>query len=132
MASFDFSEVKDLANDMRRGEIEARRGGRYVVNQAAQRIVREWKQNARETARAHGKHYPNSIGNDGASWTGGAWVDSVGPDAAMPQGGMNFEYGSRNQDPHLDGNRAADGAEGPFAEAAARLGERALERVTAP
>jgi hypothetical protein len=26
----------------------------------------------------------------------------------MPQGGMSFEFGSRNQPPHLDLNRSAD------------------------
>jgi hypothetical protein len=26
----------------------------------------------------------------------------------MPQGGMSFEYGSRNQPPHLDGLHALD------------------------
>jgi hypothetical protein len=31
-----------------------------------------------------------------------------GPDIARPQGGMSFEYGSRNQPPHLDLARSAD------------------------
>jgi hypothetical protein len=31
-----------------------------------------------------------------------------GPDAAMPQGGMSFEFGSRNQKPHLDLAKSAD------------------------
>jgi hypothetical protein len=30
----------------------------------------------------------------------------TGPERGMKQGGMSFEFGSRNQPPHLDGLRA--------------------------
>lgn len=66
----------------------------------------EWKANARATSGQHGKHYPDSIL---AKMRLSADIEvEVGPDPSLPQGGMSFEYGSVNQPPHLDGQRAAD------------------------
>ena len=57
------------------------------------------------TVGEHGSLYPRTIGYD--TYDGGLTAE-IGPDVAMPQGGMSFEYGSSNQPPHLDLNRAAD------------------------
>lgn len=69
--------------------------------------------NAKRTAGKHGKHYPNSI----TSKMLADLVGEYGPDSAYPQGGMSFEYGSRNQPPHLDLARSADVAGPALAEA---------------
>lgn len=73
---------------------EARDGG-----QTARRI-------AKYTARRHGKLYPASITWDGATafvgFGGGEIKAAYGPDSGRPQGGMEFEEGSRNQPPHHD------------------------------
>lgn len=67
------------------------------------------KDNAVLTARRHGKHYPDSftaemhLGTPPNFYSG-----EYGPDASKPQGNMSFEYGSRNQPPHLDLAKSAD------------------------
>lgn len=71
---------------------------------------------ARVSAGSHGKLYPRAFSSEmtlhGAL---GLIAGEYGPDAAMPQGGMSFEWGSRNQRPHLDLNRSADIIGGSFA-----------------
>src|SRR4051794_2734654 len=59
---------------------------------------------ARKSAGAHGKHYPNAFSVERT----GLLQYEYGPDSAMPQGGMSFEFGSRNQPPHLDLAKSAD------------------------
>jgi hypothetical protein len=59
---------------------------------------------ARLSAGAHGKHYPKAITSEAT----GLLEAEFGPDAGMPQGGMSFERGSRNQPPHNDLAQAAD------------------------
>lgn len=68
------------------------------------------RDNARRTARRHGKHYPNSITPEMKLVSGGFGliVGEYGPDPAKRQGGMSFEMGSRNQPPHLDLAKSAD------------------------
>lgn len=66
---------------------------------------------ARESAGAHGRHYPRSITSEGTSGLGlfgNTHSAEFGPDPARPQGGMSFERGSRNQPPHNDLAQAAD------------------------
>lgn len=59
---------------------------------------------ARKTAGAHGKRYPSSFY---AARLGHA--DYIyGPTSGKAQGGMSFEFGSRNQPPHLDLAKSAD------------------------
>jgi hypothetical protein len=119
VARFNFTEVKDLARDLGKAERVVGRQAGSVVKDAAQRVARDWRENAKDTAGSHGKLYPHTIGFDGPTKTAaGRYVATVGPDASLPQGGMSFEFGSINQDPHLDGNRAADGELGRFALAA--------------
>jgi hypothetical protein len=59
---------------------------------------------ARQSAGKHGKHYPNAFSVERT----GVLSYEYGPDSSMPQGGMSFEYGSRNQPPHLDLAKSAD------------------------
>jgi hypothetical protein len=123
MARFNYSEVHELTRDFFQAEMAVKRGGRDVAREAAGRLQRDWRENAKDTAGSHGKLYPRTIGFDGPTQRGtGRYVATVGPDASLPQGGMSFEFGSINQDPHLDGNRAADGELTRFALAALELG----------
>lgn len=75
-----------------------------AVDDSAAKLQRDWRSNARKTARRHGKHYPSSITHD-LQLEDGAISADIGPDRAMLQGemGPGFEYGSVNQPPHMDG-----------------------------
>lgn len=70
--------------------------------------------NARRTAPPHGKRYPNAFTWEMSGTYRSAFASSnvyqgtYGPDAALPQGGMSFEHGSRNQPPHNDLAKSAD------------------------
>lgn len=77
---------------------------RVAVQSGGEIVKNRWKANAAASAGVHGKHYPKAITS---RMTGGTEA-TVFPDPSMPQGGMSFEYGSRNQPPHLDGQRAID------------------------
>lgn len=62
---------------------------------------------ARHSAGSHGRNYPGSFSAElvtALSWEYGPRSDG-GP---HDQGGMSFEWGSRNQPPHLDLNKSAD------------------------
>ena len=84
---------------------------RSVIREEAQEIQRTWRDDARVKAGKHGKHYPNSITFETRA-TGVLAVEAVvGPDPSRPQGGMSFEFGSKNQPPHLSGQKAAQEAE---------------------
>lgn len=77
-----------------------------VVKQHAQELRDQWQTNAKETAGQHGKHYPKAITAEQIPVTDEILWE-VGPERMRKQGDMSFEYGSRNQPPHLDGARAA-------------------------
>lgn len=69
------------------------------------------KDNARVTARRHGKLYPRAFTwetGGGFAFGGATFTATYGPDANRPQGGMSFENGSRKQPPHRDLARSAD------------------------
>jgi hypothetical protein len=88
-----------------------------VVDDRAEKLQRQWRSNARKTARTHGKRYPSSITHDLFRGEGEVYAD-IGPDNALPQGGMGrgFEYGSVNQTPHYDGALAFFEQEQKFVE----------------
>lgn len=96
--------IDGLEADMRRITTGARRKMADIVKRDANTGNTIAKSLARESAGKHGKHYPNAFSTERIDQL--TWV--YGPDAAMPQGGMSFEYGSRNQPPHLDLNKSAD------------------------
>lgn len=109
MTSFDDSELVALAVDL--GDIpgEAAARVRATVQEAASDLKERWRSNAKKTAGAHGRLYPYSITYETQINPSG--IDAVvGPETNRPQGGMGpgFEFGSVNQPPHLDGQRAAD------------------------
>jgi hypothetical protein len=65
----------------------------------------DWKHNAASTAGEHGKWYPDAITTE-MKFAGLGVEVETGPERGPKQGGMSFEFGSRNQPPHLDGLRA--------------------------
>ena len=80
---------------------------RHAVETTAEELRDQWRENATVTAGKHGKHYPKSINSKMVpSLT--AVVAEIEPTEGMKQAGMSFEYGSVNQPPHLDGQRALD------------------------
>ena len=85
---------------------------RAAMGQAGSVFAREWAKNAKMTSGAHGRHYPKSITSNLALTVGSVAVD-VGPDRERKQGGMGpgFEFGSKNQPPHLDGLKAMNSIE---------------------
>ena len=96
--------LDDLNRDMlgipaksARMSVELLRGNAVRGNRIAQN-------NTRVSSGKHGKHYPNAFEVEAV--TPLTWV--YGPNAAKPQGNMSFEYGSRNQPPHMDLGRSAD------------------------
>ncbi len=102
-ANFDTSEVARLAADLSAAPGRVQRRSANIVEEEAKALRDTWRNNARRTAGRHGKHYPNAITHEVRGLSA-----EIGPESGRPQGGMSFEFGSRNQPPHLDGTRAAD------------------------
>lgn len=105
--------VDDLIADMARIRAEAPLVLNGVVRDGVRAGTELAKNFAKRSAGKHGKRYPTAITPQmhrprpslfGGMFYGGEY----GPDSSRPQGGMSFEYGSRNQKPHLDLNRSAD------------------------
>jgi hypothetical protein len=106
----DASEVFKMAADLASIGAKSVPAMRGVMAGVGESFAAEWASNARETSGEHGIHYPDSITAELVFDVGGISVD-VGPDKSKKQGSMGrgFEFGSRNQPPHLDGLRALDG-----------------------
>lgn len=96
--------IDDLESDLRKIAVTARGKMADIVKRDARTGNTIAKSRARESAGAHGKHYHKAFTAERI--TPLMW--EYGPDAARPQGGMSFEFGSRNQPPHLDLNKSAD------------------------
>ena len=104
----DTSELKALSADLGKISGATTKAMYGVFKEGAEDLRDQWRENARETSGAHGRHYPKSITYD---VNPGLNIEfEVGPDPRLKQGSMGpgFEYGSVNQPPHLDGQRAAD------------------------
>lgn len=102
---WDTSELEHLEDEvLLKAAVEAHLGASNVVKEQAVRFRNDWRDNARQSAGAHGKLYPASITAEKVGDT--EW--EVGPDSSMPQGGMGrgFEWGSVNQPPHNDMGQA--------------------------
>jgi hypothetical protein len=99
-------EMRELAVDL--STVSARMVGpmRTVMLQAGESVAEQWRTNARATAGEHGRLYPDAIGAE-LKFSLGIEVE-IGPDPDKPQGEMSFEFGSKNQPPHLDGAKAVD------------------------
>lgn len=112
--------VGDLASDLEEITVISARDMADTVKNNADDGMRYARSFARQSAGAHGVHYPKSITTEQLApfrW-------EYGPDAAMPQGGMSFEGGSRNQPPHLDMAKSADLIAPRFARDVAKLPDR--------
>lgn len=83
---------------------------------------------AKESAGRAGKLYPKAFTSEMhknfAGFGTRIFSGEYGPDIARPQGGMSFEFGSRNQKPHLDLARSADLMGGALAGEVRRLPDR--------
>jgi len=75
-----------------------------VVREAGDDMADAWRDNAIESSGRHGKHYPKAIQSRPVS----PLTVVVAPWGSGKQSDMSFEFGSRNQPPHLDGQRALD------------------------
>lgn len=96
--------LADLDRDMRALPVKAARMQAELVRGTAEKGNRIARNFARSSAGKHGKHYPNAFSAEAVDPF--TWV--YGPDAGKPQGDMSFEFGSRNQRPHLDLAKSAD------------------------
>ena len=105
-------DLSDLVDDLRTIRKEAPVRERAVVREGVKAGTVLAKENAQRSAGEHGKHYPKAITSEmNRSFAGfGASIHSgeYGPEISRMQGEMSFEFGSRNQKPHLDLARSAD------------------------
>lgn len=122
----DASQFAALARGLQAASITSSSVAVPAMRGFAKVVETAWKSNATATAGSHGVHYPNAITSE-VRVSGFQVVAEVGPDSSRPQGGMGpgFEFGSRNQPPHLDGIRAID----TTSEAGANALEAAVYRV---
>jgi hypothetical protein len=104
-------EFFDLAADFGKASGKVASALYTVYKESGDAFADDWRGNAVETSGEHGKHYPASITSE-TRVALGIHVET-GPDSSMKQGSMGrgFEFGSRNQPPHLDGARALPIAE---------------------
>ena len=115
--------IDGLARDCRTIAVRARKDMTATVREGLKVGNTVARDNAKRTAGTHGKLYPRAFSVE--MYAGGTLIaGEYGPDAAMPQGGMSFEGGSRNQPPHLDMAKSADLIGYPFAEAVGRLPDK--------
>jgi hypothetical protein len=102
----------DLIADFERIKKEAPVELRGVIREGIKTGNSVAKDFARESAGKHGKHYPKAFTTEMRptlrAYGAVIYSGEYGPDIAYPQGGMSFEYGSRNQPPHMDLNKSAD------------------------
>lgn len=80
-----------------------------VVSKGALNIKRDWANNARASSGKHAPAYPSSISYD-LDVSPMSVSAEVGPDKGRPQGALGnlLEFGSVNNPPHMDGQRALD------------------------
>lgn len=96
------SEIFDLARDFGKAPGKVASGLFDAYRGAGEGFRDDWKHNATATAGEHGKHYPDAITTE-MRFAGFGIEVETGPETGRKQGGMSFEFGSRNQPPHLDG-----------------------------
>lgn len=98
--------LADLERDLRTVTREFKPQAARAVRDVATDGNRAGARFARRSAGRHGKHYHKAFSAERFAGSSLTWV--WGPDAGMPQGGMSFERGSRNQPPHHDIAKGAD------------------------
>lgn len=117
-----FADMSGIPRKAATGVAKAVRDNARAGNRLAQA-------NASRTARKHGKYYPRTITAERISpfaWEYGPDADKVvvGKTGSLRPGRMSFEYGSRNQPPHLDLTKSLD-VQGPlFAKDVADVADR--------
>lgn len=119
----DASDLLRLERDLDAGFERLRDRLPGVVRKAAVNVKTQWRAGAKRSADEHGKHYHRAITFDDGWATADVYTAEIGPESALPQGGMGpgFEFGSVNQKPHMDGWTAVDGEEPRFERACANL-----------
>jgi hypothetical protein len=119
----DASELTTLAYWLNASGDRLSRPVAEVTRKTGDQHANAWRASARRTSGSHGRRYPPTIRNRFTSGTG--WAESeTGSSSAATRG---YEYGSRNQPPHLDGTKAFDKAAEDFVKA----GEAAVAAVVA-
>lgn len=93
-----------LERDMKRNAVEFKPRAAAQVGEVTTDGNKMGKRLAKRSAGTHGKHYHKAFTTERHTPLKREW----GPDASMPQGGMSFERGSRNQPPHHDIAQGAD------------------------
>lgn len=117
-------DLSDLTADLKQIKAEARPKMRNVVREGVKAGNTLAKEYAERSSGAHGKLYPKAFTAEmTASLFGAAGLISgeYGPERGRPQGDMEFEWGSRNQKPHLDLAHSADIIGGSLAQEARDL-----------
>lgn len=112
-------DIGDLANDCVAVARRVKPDMRGVVRDGIRAGNELAKGFAKQSAGKHGKHYYKAFRAEMTTSLFGAAGDisgEYGPVRGMRQGDMSFEWGSRNQRPHLDLNRSADIIGGSFAQ----------------
>lgn len=114
------SEWGDLGANF--GKFTSTDGARLhaLVRDEGQDIMEDWRENARKTSGRAASWYVPSIQAKSRRVGTLHYEAEVSP--IGPGGGVGFEFGSRNQPPHLDGMKAAQVAE-------ERLPKRMLEWI---
>lgn len=102
----DSSQIKELAVSFDRVPNRATHDVAKVVERTAKHGNTVAQGFATSSAGSHGKWYPRAFEAESAGLLGLSW--RYGPVATRRQGGMSFEFGSRNQPPHLDLAKSAD------------------------
>lgn len=119
-------EIFKLSTDLQQSAAKVVRATFDVFKDESIAFRDDWRQNAVATSGKHGKHYPKSITAE--MKIGTSITAEIGPESSKPQGrmGRGFEFGSKNQPPHLDGARALPAAEARLEKAAADAIEKLL------
>lgn len=118
----DASDFRRLAADLAKAGKSISELVRPVVQRGALNIKNEWRDRAKRSAGAHGRHYPYSIRYDTRETASGSSAE-IGPDSSKSQGSMGrgFEFGSIRQPPHLDFLAAAMSEEPRFVKSLADI-----------
>ena len=102
MISVHVSDLTLLSAELGKSQLRLAAQAPAVLMEAGTYLEQQWRIRARATAGTHGRWYPSAI----KSRMVGPLAVEVGPREGMRQAGMSFEFGSSNQPPHLDGQRA--------------------------
>lgn len=117
-----------LAEDMAGIPVRARKDMRATVREGVKVGNSLAVDFAKRSEGSHGKWYHRAFSTEMRPTFEGFGTAIIsgeyGPDISKPQGGMSFEFGSRNQKPHLDLARSADIIGPAFAGEVSRLPDR--------